>query len=320
MRPQILVPLDGSFFGQQALPLAMDLARRAQARLHLVKVHVQPSLPVKGDMYGFRVAEADQTERNQEISWLQRLAADLRTTEGLAIEAAVLAGPVASALEAYVRDHQISLVVMTTHGRGGLSRAWFGSVADALVRNVSVPVLMYRPKEGHELRAKGPSFGHILIPLDGSALAEQAIVQALEVGALFDARYTLVQVVGPVFGLAVDTVGVPLELSPDGSELLRREARQYLERLAVGLRERGYRVDTAVVIQAQAAPGILEEASYREADLIVMCSHGRGGVQRFALGSVADKVLRGASMPVMMFRAAANVPELYPAPVGELFA
>jgi nucleotide-binding universal stress UspA family protein len=316
MFERILVPLDGSAFGEQALRLATGLARRCHATIYVVKVHVPPPLPTKGSrLYDPAV---DQEARGTEASYLTQIADSIRDTNGLRVETALLSGDVVPALEDFVRERAISLVVMTTHGRGGWSRAWFGSVADALIRHLDVPVLMLRPESAGRPGSGDLHFDHVLVPVDGSALSELAIPEATELGELFGARYTLLEVVLPPFGIMPDAIAPVVVYQPD-IEVLRSDASAYLDRLAAPLRASGREVDTAVVIQPQAAAGILEEAVTRRADLIVMSSHGRSGWRRYALGSVADKVLRGASVPVLMFRAGVQAREASTAVVGEAF-
>ncbi|HSL71468.1 MAG TPA: universal stress protein, partial [Longimicrobiales bacterium] len=207
-----------------------------------------------------------------------------------------------SALEAYVREAGIELIVMTTHGRGGLSRAWLGSVADSLVRSINVPVLLFRPRGDDAAEARAFRLRHILIPVDGSDLSEHVIDHAIWLGRLTGARYTLMQVVAPPFGVPATDVIPVAPLAPQDVESLRSLATAYLEQVANRLRGDGLQVDTVVVVQTQSAPGILEEALQCGADLIAMATHGRGGWQRVALGSVADKVLRGTSVPLLILR------------------
>jgi nucleotide-binding universal stress UspA family protein len=208
-------------------------------------------------------------------------------------------GNVAEALSHHIDTESVDLVVMTTHGRGGLSRAWLGSVADRLIRTTHVPVLLWRP---HAAAIAVPGAAalpsHILIPLDGSALAESIIEPALALGALSKARYTLVQVVQP-----------PLNASAACSShamcdamCVKRGSIAYLERCAMRLRARGLEVDVRVVMQDNAAAGISEEAINAGCDLIAMATHGRTGWSRLALGSVADKVLRSAPVPMLVLR------------------
>jgi nucleotide-binding universal stress UspA family protein len=299
MYQQIMVPLDGSSFSGQALSYALGAARRMNATVHFVRVHkptealLSPATPWLVDT----VAGAQQ--RPAEQQYLQLLAA-LPRASGLRIETALLEGQVTAALERYVSLMNIDLVVMTTHGRGGLSRVWLGSVADTLVRNVDVPVLLLRPTQA--TREYGPEFSlnHILIPVDGTAFSECVIEQAMEIGSLTNARYTLVHVVAP----PVSAGASPASAGAADMEfaLLRAHARAELEQLATQMRERGVQVDTAVVVQSQSAAGILESAVETQADLIAMATHARAGWTRMALGSVADKVLRATHTPLLLMR------------------
>ena len=142
----ILVPLDGSPFGEHALPIAYALARRAGAQVHLVRVH-EPLAAMVPVMAGWAPgAEMEQWTREvaeSQSAYVRGVAeqapADVRVTPRL------LHGMVLDALEVDAQRIGADLVVMTTHGRGGIARAWLGSVADGLVRRLHVPVLLVRP-------------------------------------------------------------------------------------------------------------------------------------------------------------------------------
>jgi nucleotide-binding universal stress UspA family protein len=300
MYAQILVPLDGSRFSEQALPYARDIARRSNAMLHLVKVHALTPLPSPYLEAGsYLNSQFDAELRQSEAEYLERVAA-AALAGGATIRCAVVEGPVVNALEAYVQEAGITMIVMTTHGRGGLSRAWLGSVADGLVRGVNVPLLLLRPRGDSE---DAPPFGleHILIPMDGSEFSEQVLEHAITLGRLTNARYTLVQVVQPPVVMPPAEIVAVLPPLRDVKEL-RAQADRYLEEQAERMRADGLIVDTVVVTQMQSALGILEESLECDADLIAMATHGRGGWQRVALGSVADKVLRGTSVPMLLLR------------------
>ncbi len=195
------------------------------------------------------------------------------------------------------------LVVMTTHGYGPLARAWMGSVADKLVRRLPMPILLARPHEAtldlletvHER-----VFEHVLIPLDGSALAEEILDPALALGALMDAEYTLMEAIEvPVLGYAPAAQAAMLDERV--LEQWRAEARAYLERVAARIRARVSVVRTNVTL-APPAMAIIDYAREHAADLIALSTHGRGGLARMLLGSVADKVIRGADVPVLLQR------------------
>lgn len=293
----ILVPLDGSSFSEQALPLAMKVARASGARLHLVQVHEPPVLPVNPEGASMAFAEWESAIRQAEEENL-RAVANRCMEAGVAVaRAELLEAPVANALSTYAHEVGVDLVVMTTHGRGGISRAWVGSVADAVARRCSAPVLLIRPP----LERTGADLGHILIPLDGSELSEQVIEAAVALGVLTGARYTLLRVALPVPSLPI-RVELPADEQRALEERQRAEILQELDRAAEPLRVRGYRVDTMVVHDESPALAILECAGQVGADLIALATRGRGGWSRIALGSVADKVMRGAVVPVLLYR------------------
>jgi nucleotide-binding universal stress UspA family protein len=302
MPAHVLIPLDGSRFSEQALPYAVGLAQKAHAVVHLVKVHsVASPAPPYPETSMYFSPELENELRQGEVDYLEKIATTT-SAQGVPVRWSLLDGPVVSALEVYVREAGIELIVMTTHGRGGLSRAWLGSVADSLVRSINVPVLLLRPRSDDAAEAIPFGLRHILIPVDGSELSEQVIEHARWLGRLTAARYTLMQVVAPPFAVpATDVIPVAPIAQPD-VESLRAQAMAYLEVVANRLRADGLNVDTVVVVQTQSAPGILEEALTCGADLIALATHGRGGWQRVALGSVADKVLRGTTVPLLMLR------------------
>jgi nucleotide-binding universal stress UspA family protein len=303
MKGAIMVPLDGSAFGEQALPLARQLARKARAELHLVHVHqpVQPAVYVQD--IAVYTGQLEEEARDREAEYLASVANRSAELAGVVVRRALLDGPVAPALARYAEEEGVGLVVMTTHGRGGLSRAWLGSVADALVREATIPVLVLRPRDGATAEDEPREIRRILIPLDGSPLAEQILEPAIELGRLMDAEYTLLQVVVPPFVLMPPTSAVVVEPEAEADGGVGPHAsEQYLAKVAARLREEGHRVKAVVETYPNAAQAVLDYAKQNEIDLIAMSTHGRTGFSRIALGSVSDKVLRGADVPVLLRR------------------
>jgi nucleotide-binding universal stress UspA family protein len=302
MYHKLLVPLDGSAFGEQALPLALHLARRDGAELHLVYVHVPLATIFAETRAGMEtLSEGQLLQRDR--NYLAAVVKRLTETMAVAVTSAVLVGPVAPAIEEYARARGIDLVVMTTHGRGAFSRFWLGSVADDLVRRLSMPVLLVRPDEKAAAIDAEVGFHQVIVPLDGTALAEQVLEPAVALAGTTGVQYVLLRVVTPVVQSAYDpgAFGIaPLALPT--VEELRREGEAYLEAVAGRLRPHGLRVETAVAVHTQPAVGILEAAQNCGGDLIALETHGRKGVARFFLGSVADKVVRGATVPVLVHR------------------
>jgi nucleotide-binding universal stress UspA family protein len=191
--------------------------------------------------------------------------------------------------------------VMTTNAHGPMSRFWLGSVTDALVRTASVPLLLLHPSEKPPAVGLAPPFQHMMILLDGSELAEQVLEPALRLGRLTDARYTLLRVVKPIATFS-SNLGWP-SMSETGDELTRKardEAQAYLDGVAQRLRGQGLSVETRTVIDGHPVEAILEQT--READVIGLATRGHGGIRRLLLGSVADKVLRGSTTPMLVCR------------------
>jgi len=194
----------------------------------------------------------------------------------------------------------VELVVMATHGRGAVNRAWLGSVADEVVRHATVPVVLVRPIEGEEVATA--AFANVLIALDGSKRAERCLDWATRVGGE-EASYTLLRVVpGALFS---PSTYLPNAIKEEAQKLSsgHTEADGYLAAVAKRMREAGLNVATEVAEGVPAAAGILAHAERHPTDLIVITTHGRGGLKRLLLGSVADKVVRGAGVPVLVTRA-----------------
>jgi nucleotide-binding universal stress UspA family protein len=284
MYKNILVPLDGSAVAEQALPLAVGLARRAGAALDLVRVHVLYALADPGAAWLPYDPSEDAAVREQELTYLTEVAQRCRGQTSGPVSCAVGNGLTADGILERARETAADLIVMTTHGAGPVSRAFLGSTADELVRRAPVPVLLTRPRRPAPDAAGEPAVRRILIPLDGSPASELILRPALALARLAGASCTLFHVAEPSTS-AADQVG---------------PARDYLAALVRRLPGQAPEVRTRVVVGRHAATCILEEA--RGYDLIALATHGRGGLKRLLLGSVADKVLRGAGAPLLLAR------------------
>jgi nucleotide-binding universal stress UspA family protein len=300
MYRSILVPLDGSTFGEHALPVALSLARRSGASLHVVLVHTALVYVESGLIYDDRV---DRHLREHEQDYLESVVKRLKAASPVPVTWALRDGLVADAICEQVTASSADLIVMSTHGRGPLSRFWLGSVADNLVRRAPVPVLLMRPRETAPDPTREPVFRHVFIPLDGSPLAEQVLEPAVALGQLLGADFTLLRIVKPVLFAGHDPtlLGDPA-LGEPATERLQAEARAYLEGVAERLRAQSLHVQTRVIVNTQPAVAILEQSLEPPDGIIALASHGRSGLTRALLGSVADKVVRGATMPVFVCR------------------
>ena len=292
----VMVPLDGSPFAEQALPLALTVARRLGARLHLVRVRASLSLSADDDSDIYMKTTAAQIE--------SQLPGTI-TPWVLTDELGALEYPppppdtVAKVLANHARDHA-DVIVMSTHGRGGVKRAWLGSIADALLRIAPCPLLLVRPGDVKFRIAADADRGinNILIPLDGSETAEQAIPFARELAAAFGSRLTLLRVTSP---LALQLSSDPADGYPltDPTALGRRTAVHYLHGIAAQLRQRGLTVEAHVIEELSPAPAIVDYANTHGVDLVALTTTGAGSIRRLLLGSVADHVIRKGETPVL---------------------
>jgi nucleotide-binding universal stress UspA family protein len=277
----LMVPLDRSPFAEQALPLALGIARRAGASLDLVSAHDLYTVedPIPSRLPFDRRADAEF--RAKEQLYLDATARWIAPAYPVPTAAAVVDGLPADGLLERTGNDRADLIVMTTHGRGPVSRFFLGSVADEVIRRSRIPVLLVRPVAEAASRTIEPVFENVLIPLDGSALSEQVLPPALELARLLEARVTLLRVVGYASA--------------------RAEAEAYLEPLARPARQAGGAVRTRVMVAPHAAEAILKEGAALTSSIIALATRGHGGLRRMLLGSVADKVIRGAATPVLVY-------------------
>jgi nucleotide-binding universal stress UspA family protein len=304
MVKSILVPLDGSKFSESSLPLAMAIGRATGARLHLTQVHVpyEPEALLGSTPFQFEgvdIEEYDAHRLEQDEAYISQLGNRIGG-DGVDVEFSVFKGQrVADGLAGFADELGADLIVMASHGHTGASRVWLGSVADELVRHSHKPLLVSRPVDGVE--AAVPTIRRILVPLDGSKLAEGALGSALDVARATGARITLAYVVTTITMLG------PRSLTPVRRKFRaeHESAEAYLEGVAARLRAEGLDVDTRVVEGKTAAQTLSELADAIGADMIAMATHGYGGVRRTLLGSVADKLLRLSSLPVLITSPAA---------------
>jgi nucleotide-binding universal stress UspA family protein len=211
------------------------------------------------------------------------------------------------------RAHDIGadLIVMTSHGRTGLSRAWLGSVADAVVRRSTIPVLMLRPVDTTptDRLAASQLFRCILVPIDGSESARGILDAAAALAQCSAATIVLLRVVPHVPKVIAYDMHEPLIFPPtipdtEATEQVVQDVTRQVDELARSVRERGnVKVEAHVIVGDRVAESIIGFARGHNADVIAMSTRGRG-VSRILLGSVADKLLRASGLPMLLRRPA----------------
>jgi nucleotide-binding universal stress UspA family protein len=302
MYKRIMVPLDGTTFAEQALPYAISIANKAGCGIDLAVVEALPANTAPDVWVYLEPLHA------LEVGYIEGVANQVRDAGVTDVTAAVLEGRPAETLEEYRAKIGADLTVMSTHGRGPISRAWLGSVADDFARRTSAAVMMVRPAHDTETvdLSVAHDFDQVLVTVDGSPMSEEAINPAVGLGQLYHATTTLLHLVE--YPHETESVYLPdaVEAIRDKLETHRAAAEAELGHLAKQFYLHGYPVVAESRVVMHVAEGILEAAEEKDADVIVMASHGRGGVRRLVLGSVTDKVLRGANRPVMIIRTEMN--------------
>lgn len=331
---RILVPLDGSAQAERAVVIAVRLAQACDGTVVLVQV-IRPLVEYETmrPPHGTWLPAADNAARDAASSYLATLR-QRASMRDVATESQVLVGPIAPLVVQAAEEQRADLVVMVTHARRGLSRWVLGSVADAVVHNAHVPVLVLRDSADASAASLSSRLGadhhpiSALVALDGSPLAEAALAPAVHLVAAMSQERSqplggsvhLLRVVEPPPNRAAAAVLMsPFERADRRRAIAGklREAREYLDATATRLRERsadalgisvtwsiGRGHDVAAIIQRVAQPERrnANANATQGADVIVMGTHGRGGVKRLLMGSVAERVLREATVPVLIVR------------------
>ena len=286
----ILVPLDGSALAERALPVAERLALALRGNVLLARVIplmtwttmlATEATPVAPEVYQRLVDDEDRMARE----YLAKQADSLRGHD-LLVRTCAARGEPASTLIALESQEQVGLVVMTTHGRTGMARFALGSVADRLVCAGDVPVLVLRSF------GQDDSIGHMeraLIPLDGSARAERALVLTRRLAGSVVKRALVVRVVAE-------------DATPDEKASAQRYLDEVYERQNGELSARGCALTTEL-LSGDTAGQIVERA---EADrsAVILVTHGRSGPARWALGSIADRMVHASTTPTLLIRSA----------------
>jgi nucleotide-binding universal stress UspA family protein len=299
----ILVPLDGSARAESALPVARQLAKSLGTGIVLARVTPLVTLrfasadaPLPGETY----QQLADDQRQLALDYLQQQGQLLRD-QGISVKAVLAAGNTVSALLDICATEQIGLVVMTTHGRTGLARFALGSVADQLVRDSHVPVLLLHSFSSpscapvfdaalEKPQAARWHLDHVLVALDGSELSESVLPLVRELAGVVFHHITLQRV-------------LPLT----AAEPYRASVKKYLE-----TQERELRAQlgaTQCEVTSRLCEGVVPsekivEVAQEEGCLVVMATHGWGGMKRLMLGSVTNQVVHTAHVPVLVIHAA----------------
>ncbi len=281
---KILVPLDGSTLAEHVVPAALYLAEAMKGSITFLTVvakksGVDSNLTIRAIQTGSY--EADLYLRSLKKRFLPSL---------VPIETAVITGKPDQEIVKFAEKNEFELIIMSTHGRSGITRWSFGRTADKVLRRSPCPAVILRSQQ--DIRPE--QFKRVLLPLDGSPLAERVLEPTLEMIRALDIELYLVQVVekGSFYGFGHNEDHIESEVE---------KARTYLDEL----RERA--LPPGVVVHAHvevgsAADVIVDYAKAEEIDLILVSSHGDTGFDSWMFGSVAEKVMKGAPCAILVIR------------------
>jgi nucleotide-binding universal stress UspA family protein len=321
----IIVPLDGSPLANQIVPYVRTLARHYDATICLLFAvsEVQrrqffaehPDVIWNTDEAPLEGLEHEPDERmfdalrEHAVQHLDPIAEDLRAA-GLEVETEVTFGWPATCIVEFAARRDAALIAMVTHGYSGMRRWALGSVTDKVVHASRVPVFVVRGSE-HPVADAPLALRRILVPLDGSDFSRQAFPVATDLATRTGAALHLVQAAAPghEYPALVRSI-LPGNKQESPTQQAVEWAEQQISAAADELRQSGYTV-SAHASGGYPAEVIIEEANAQQCDLIVMATHGYSGIQRWSLGSVADKVLHATTTPLLLVHIAGR-PE--PAP------
>lgn len=290
MFKKILIPLDGSTFAEQVLAHLPPFIAPGQTELLLLQVIAPTPLHTK-------------EYRHQQVAagteYLEKVADGLRAS-GAMVYHQVLTGDVTAAICSAALSHEVDLIAMTTHGRSGMSRWALGSVADHVVRVATTPVLLVR---GGLASPAAPRLASILVPLDGTVLAEEALTPAIALARESRATLNLLRAIDLQTERELDGIFEQMEGHAALRDLRLHNASLYLNLMAEKARRLGIDTECHTTDQSPAS-AIIEQAAQQETSLIMMSTHARHGVGRWLFGSIADTVLHQATCPLLLVREA----------------
>jgi nucleotide-binding universal stress UspA family protein len=275
----VMVPLDGSPAAEAALPWATFLAKQSDGTVHLVGVHAPPAVVLDGETLIGSVVP-DDSIRERETAYFTNTQSQLEAA-GVRATADLLDGSVITALLEYARRLKPDWIVMLSHARGVVARFFLGETAVEFVRQSPSPVLLVHPGN----TSLEPIVSRVLVPLDGSPLAERILEPAANLARLAGTEVTLITALAAAPELQVSGI-----------------ADAYLQQCAVGVRVGSGAVRCQVVSRGAAGDVILHEAKGHPGTVIALTTHGRGGLSKLVWGSVADHVIRHTQSPVLVFR------------------
>jgi len=292
MLEKILVPLDGSELSERALDPALELAQKVGGEVILLSVPVlKHMLAVHGEGYTILLPEESLKDSRRELTEYLHKLVKSRTDPDFTLRLEVIDGDEASVIVDTAVAEDVDLIVMSTHGRSGFQKWLLGSITERVLHKTPCPVLIVRSPQ---------PISQILLPLDGSELAECALEPGFEIAKRLGCQVTLFTVLA-YYDLEREEM---MEAGPGHrlQEGLFTKQETYLQNVMQRYEQMlDIQIDVSLA-KGPTARSIIDFADSQHADLIVMATHGRTGLRRWLYGSVTEKILRGAHCHMLVVR------------------
>lgn len=304
---RVVIPLDGSELAERVIPHLLRFITPQQTELLLLMTALSsPQFPLLDDTIRSLESTADAMFQKGEMSPRVQVVAQQLSQQGFRVESKFVNGMPAESILHVAEQTGVDLIAMSTHGRTGIGLALLGSVADEVVRNALPPVFLV-PAQAIIKPDSLPQT--LLLPLDGTSLAEMAIPTARHVAQITGAKIHLLRVVEPLDSEGVPSTGCVFVDPEDAREHpVAQQAACYLGRIHDRLQLVGIASHWRIAM-GDPAIAIAFAADFDNADLIVMSTHGRAGMERMVFGSIASQVIGNAICPVLLMRGKVPVEE-----------
>ncbi|MDP6455714.1 MAG: universal stress protein [SAR202 cluster bacterium] len=220
-------------------------------------------------------------------------------SEGVEVEAIIAFGQPADAIMRVARDENCDLIAMSTHGRNVVERGLLGSVTNKVVHSSHLPVLTVTPETARKYWSKDAKIARVMVPLDGSELAETVLPYVEQIAGALSLEVVLVRVPRSVAARSPYSAALLQAASRDVDQEVAQDAERYLKQVAETLATKGLDV-TWKLARGPAGHSLIELARKEPNDLIIMSTHGRSGFRNLVLGSVAEAVIRASGDPVLV--------------------
>jgi nucleotide-binding universal stress UspA family protein len=306
MFAKVLIPIDSSEESRTIVRWAAGLAKATKAEITLLSV-IDPE--------EFQIVEAtaagtlrrDATKEVIEEFVAKRKveleieAKELRTT-GIGVGARVVAGAPAEMIVAEAKAIGVDLIAMSTRRESALARGILGSVTDRVLHSTAIPLLILQPEDITDESIGAGFIRHIVVPLDGSELSETAVGPATEIARATGAEIVFTEVVKlPIYGMDMGGVGFGAVHSAEAmdTQIQEEAAAEYLKAFVENAETAGIKARAEVRV-GNPSIQIVDEVAADEGSIIVMATHGAGGIKRWVIGSVTDKAIRSAHRPVLV--------------------